>query len=60
MGWLTYKQHSIADKRRRALEAVLPDMYCIRTVHLKKLEDPRVTSDAEFEEWLNLLKEDQQ
>jgi len=58
MGWLTYKQHNIADKRRRALEAVLPDMYCIRTVHLKKLEDPRVTSDAEFEEWLNVLKED--
>ena len=60
MGWLTYKEHKIADKRRRALEAVLPDMYCIRTVHLKKLEDPRVTSDAEFEEWLNLLKEDVQ
>ena len=59
MGWLTYKQHKIADKRRRALEAVLPNMYCISTVHLKKLEDPRETSDAEFEEWLNLLKEDE-
>ena len=59
MGWLTYKQHAIADKRRRALEAVLPDMYCISTAHLKKLEDPRETSDAVFEEWLNLLKEDQ-
>ena len=60
MGWLTYKQHAVADKRRRALEAVLPDMYCIRTIHLKKLEDPRETSDAEFEEWLNLFKEDVQ
>ena len=59
MGWLTHKEHSIADKRRRALEAVLPDMYCISTARLKKLEDPRETSDAEFEEWLNLLKEDQ-
>ena len=58
MGWLTYKEHAVADKRRRALEAVLPDMYCIRTIHLKKLEDPRETSDAEFEEWLNLFKED--
>ena len=26
MGWLSYKQHAVADKRRRALEAVLPDM----------------------------------
>ena len=60
MGWLTHKEHTIADKRRRALEAVLPNMYCIETVHLKKLQDPRETSDAEFEEWLNLLKEEQQ
>ncbi len=60
IGWLTYEQHAVADKRRRALEAVLPDMYCIRTIHLKKLEDPRETSDAEFEEWLNLYKEDVQ
>lgn len=59
MGWLTHKEHSIADKRRRALEAVLPDMYCISTARLKKLEDPRETSDAEFEAWLNLLREDQ-
>ena len=58
MGWLTYKEHAVADKRRRALEDVLPDMYCIRTIHLKKLEDPRETSDAEFEEWLKLYKED--
>ena len=60
IGWLTYEQHAVADKRRRALEAVLSDMYCIRTIHLKKLEDPRETSDAEFEEWLNLFKEDVQ
>ena len=25
MGWLTFQQHSIADKRRRALEQTLPD-----------------------------------
>jgi len=48
MGWLTYKQHAIADKRRRALEAVLPDMYCVETKYLKQLEDPRQTNDTIF------------
>ena len=49
MGWLSYKQHAIADKRRRALEAVLPDMYCVETAYLKLLEDPRQTDDIFFE-----------
>lgn len=48
MGWLTYKEHAIADKRRRALEAVLPDMYCVETKYLKELQDPRKTDDADF------------
>ena len=48
IGWLTYKQHAVADKRRRALEAVLPDMYCVETKYLKQLEDPRVTSNEQF------------
>ena len=48
MGWLTHKQHHIADKRRRALESVLPDMYCVETSYLKQLEDPRKTDDADF------------
>ena len=48
MGWLTYKQHAVADKRRRALEAVLPDMYCVETAYLKLLEDPRKTDDIIF------------
>ncbi|MBR6065727.1 MAG: hypothetical protein IKP57_04815, partial [Paludibacteraceae bacterium] len=39
MGWLTYKQHHIADKRRRALESVLPDMYCVDTAYLKLIQD---------------------
>ena len=55
MGWLTYKQHHIADKRRRALESVLPDMYCADTAYLKELEDPRLTTDEEFQTALDKL-----
>ena len=54
MGWLTYKQHQIADKRRRALEQILPDMYCVETEYLKQLQDPRLTDDADFN--LELIK----
>ena len=56
MGWLTYKQHAVADKRRRALEAVLPDMYCVETKYLKLLQDPRQTDDLFFEMELNNLR----
>jgi len=56
MGWLSYKQHTIADKRRRALEAVLPDMYCVETAYLKLLEDPRKTDDVFFNMELNKLR----
>ena len=56
MGWLTYKQHAIADKRRRALEAVLPDMYCVETAYLKMLQDPRQSDDLFFEMELNNLR----
>ena len=54
MGWLTHKQHHIADKRRRALEQILPDMYCVETEYLKQLQDPRLTDDADFN--LELIK----
>lgn len=56
MGWLTYKEHAIADKRRRALEAVLPDMYCVDTAYLKLLEDPRQTDDLYFNMELDKLR----
>ena len=56
MGWLTHKQHAVADKRRRALEAVLPDMYCVETKYLKMLQDPRQTDDLLFDIELNRLK----
>ena len=57
MGWLTYKEHAVADKRRRALEAVLPDMYCVETAYLKTLQDPRRTNDLYFNMVLNNLSE---
>ena len=57
MGWLKYKEHAVADKRRRALEAVLPDMYCVETAYLKLLEDPRQTDDLFFEMELNNIRE---
>ena len=57
MGWLTYKEHAVADKRRRALEDVLPDMYCVETKYLKQIQDPRLTDDICFEiELKNLCK----
>ena len=56
MGWLTNKQHAVADKRRRALEAVLPDMYCVETKYLKLLQDPRQTDDLFFDMELNKLR----
>ena len=56
IGWLTYKQHAVADKRRRALENVLPDMYCVETKYLKLLQDPRETDDLFFEMELNNLR----
>ena len=46
--WLTYREHSKADKRRRALEQILPDMYAEPTAYLKRLQDPRKTSAEEF------------
>ena len=46
--WLTYREHHIADKRRRALEQVLPDMYAEPTAYLKRLQDPRKTSAETF------------
>ena len=56
MGWLTHKQHHIADKRRRALEQILPDMYCVETEYLKRLQDPRLTDETIFEKELNNLR----
>ena len=56
MGWLTFNQHHIADKRRRVLEQTLPDMYCVQTSYLKRLQDPRLTSDEDFAQEIERLK----
>ena len=48
MWWLTHREHHIADKRRRALESVLPDMYCVETAYLKLIQDPRKTDEEVF------------
>jgi len=56
MWWLTYREHNIADKRRRALEKVLPDMYCVETAYLKQLQDPRRTDDAAFDDEIQRIK----
>ena len=56
MGWLTHKQHHIADKRRRALESVLPDMYCVETAYLKLIQDPRKTDEEVFNMELKKLR----
>jgi hypothetical protein len=55
--WLTYKEHRIADIRRRALEKTLPDMYAVPTKRLKRLQDPRKTSDEVFNRYLQLLRQ---
>ena len=54
--WLTFKQHRIADNRRRILEKALPDMYIVPTVRLKQLQDPRITSDEDFQTELEKLR----
>ena len=54
--WLTYRQHLVADRRRRVLEKNLPDMYCVQTSYLKRLQDPRLTSDEDFAQEIDRLK----
>ena len=58
MGWLSYKQHAIADKRRRALEAVVPDgdLRGFDYAILRELQDPRTMSDADFETRMEYLR----
>ena len=60
--WLTREEHSEADRRQRAIKKAvgIEGMREIGYTQLRFYQDPRETSDAEFEEWLNLLKEEQQ
>lgn len=54
--WLDHHQHHIADNRRRALEQVLPNMYAVPTIELKRIQDPRRTSDEVFDRYLIRMK----
>ena len=56
--WLTYSQHSKADKRRRALETVVPDgdLTLIPYERLRQLQDPRVLNDEQFQAELEAIR----
>ena len=56
--WLSRAEHSKADKRRRALEAVVPDgdLYCFTYERLRELQDPRTLSDEQFQTELEAIR----
>ena len=56
--WLTRSEHRIADNRQRALRTVVPDgnLYLIDIDFLRRIQDPRVTSDAEFNQALESIR----
>jgi hypothetical protein len=47
--WLTREQHVIADRRQSALSKLVPDLHAFPIERLRILEDPRVTTDEQFE-----------
>ena len=59
--WLTREEHSEADRRQRLIKKAvgIEGMREIGYTQLRFYQDPRETSAAEFEAWLNLFKEDQ-
>lgn len=56
--WLTYSEHSKADKRRRALESVVPNgnLHLFSYERLRELQDPRTMSDEDFEKELEAIR----
>jgi len=56
--WLTYEQHSEADRRRRALEKVVPkgNLHVFTYERLRELQDPRTMSREEFEQELESIR----
>ena len=58
--WLTREQHRIADDRQKALKTVVPDgdLHLFSYERLCELQDPRVTSDEQFQRELDLLRKD--
>ena len=57
--WLTGSEHYIADSRQKALEEVLPNgnLHLLTYDRLRKLQDPRETSDEDFQTALAEIKE---
>lgn len=53
-------EHRIADNRQKALKTVVPDgdLYLFSYERLRELQDPRVTSDEQFQRELDLLRKD--
>ena len=58
--WLTREEHTEADRRQRLIKKAvgMRGMYEIGYEKLRFYQDPRETSAADFEKWLNLFKED--
>ena len=58
--WLTRAEHTEADRRQRALKTVVPDgdLPLFSSERLRELQDPRVTSDEQFQRELDLLRKD--
>ena len=55
--WLDRKTHSEADRRQRALRAVLPDMHELSYDEHRRLQDPRTMSREQFDVELNQLRQ---
>ncbi len=53
-------EHRIADNRQKALKIVVPDgdLHLFSYERLRELQDPRVTSDEQFQRELDLLRKD--
>ena len=55
--WLTRAEHTEADRRQRALRAVLPDMHAISYEKHRFLQDPRTTCREVFDVELQKLRQ---
>ena len=55
--WLTRAEHAEADRRQRALRAVLPDMHAISYEKHRFLQDPRTTCREVFDLELQKLRQ---
>ena len=55
--WLTRAEHTEADRRQKALRAVLPDMHAISYEKHRFLQDPRTTCQEVFDVELQKLRQ---